>query len=97
MAQLTTLPTFKKTSEASPQTDEAFPPLVGGERTPAAAPLRREAAVSSRTEATVAVVWPMGSPSTGVRAMNVARTAAEVLDAHTTLELECVDRMYLNA
>ena len=29
--------------------------------------------------------------------MNVARTAAEVLDAHTTLELECVDRMYLNA
>ena len=29
--------------------------------------------------------------------MNVARTAAEVLDAHTTFELECVDRMYLNA
>ena len=29
--------------------------------------------------------------------MTVARTAAEVLDAHTTFELECVDRMYLNA
>ena len=29
--------------------------------------------------------------------MNVARTAAEVLDEHATLELECVDRMYLNA
>ncbi|MCY4112018.1 MAG: hypothetical protein OXF96_08775 [Chloroflexi bacterium] len=28
--------------------------------------------------------------------MNVARTAAEVLAEHTTLELECVDRMYLN-
>ena len=28
--------------------------------------------------------------------MNVARTAAEVLAKHTTLELECVDRMYLN-
>ena len=29
--------------------------------------------------------------------MNVARTAAEVLDEDATLELECVDRMYLNA
>ena len=29
--------------------------------------------------------------------VNVARSAAEVLDAHTTLELECIDRMYLNA
>ena len=29
--------------------------------------------------------------------MTVARTAAEVLDAHTTFELECADRMYLNA
>ena len=29
--------------------------------------------------------------------MNVARTAAEVLAEHATLELECVDRMYLNA
>ena len=29
--------------------------------------------------------------------MTVARTAAEVLDEHATLELECVDRMYLNA
>ena len=28
--------------------------------------------------------------------MNVARSAAEVLDEHTTLELECIDRMYLN-
>ena len=29
--------------------------------------------------------------------MTVARSAAEVLDEHTTFELECVDRMYLNA
>ena len=28
--------------------------------------------------------------------MNVARTAADVLAEHTTLELECIDRMYLN-
>ena len=28
--------------------------------------------------------------------MNVARTVAEVLAEHTTLELECIDRMYLN-
>ena len=28
--------------------------------------------------------------------MNVARSAAQVLDEHTTLELECIDRMYLN-
>ena len=28
--------------------------------------------------------------------MNVARNAAEVLAKHTTLELECIDRMYLN-
>ena len=28
--------------------------------------------------------------------MNVARTAAEVLDDHTALELECIDRMHLN-
>ena len=28
--------------------------------------------------------------------MNVARNAAEALAEHTTLELECVDRMYLN-
>ena len=28
--------------------------------------------------------------------MNVARNAAEVLDEHTTLELECIDRLYLN-
>ena len=38
----------------------------------------------------------MGSPSTEVRAVNVARSAAQVLDEHTTLELECIDRMYLN-
>ena len=28
--------------------------------------------------------------------MNVARNAADVLAEHTTLELECIDRMYLN-
>ena len=44
----------------------------------------------------MAVVWPVGRPSTGARAMNVARSAGEVLAEHTTLELECIDRMYLN-
>ena len=29
--------------------------------------------------------------------MNVARNAGEVLAEHATLELECIDRMYLNA
>ena len=29
--------------------------------------------------------------------MNVARNVAEVLSEHTTLELECIDRLYLNA
>ena len=28
--------------------------------------------------------------------MKVARSAAEVLAEHTTLELECIDRLYLN-
>jgi hypothetical protein len=28
--------------------------------------------------------------------MTVARTVAEVLDEHVTLEIECIDRMYLN-
>ncbi len=28
--------------------------------------------------------------------MNMARSAGEVLAEHTTLELECIDRMYLN-
>src|SRR5215204_445171 len=29
-------------------------------------------------------------------AMTIARSVAEVLDQHVTLELECIDRMYLN-
>ena len=29
--------------------------------------------------------------------MNVARNVAEVLSEHTTLELECIDRLYPNA
>ena len=28
--------------------------------------------------------------------MKIARTVAEVLDQHVTLEVECIDRMYLN-
>ena len=28
--------------------------------------------------------------------MTVARSAAEVLSEHVTLEVECIDRMYLN-
>ncbi|HEY3233919.1 MAG TPA: hypothetical protein VGJ84_04350 [Polyangiaceae bacterium] len=28
--------------------------------------------------------------------MSVARSFAELLDEHVTLELECIDRMYLN-
>jgi hypothetical protein len=29
--------------------------------------------------------------------MTVARTVADVLDDHTVFEIECIDRMYLNA
>ena len=29
--------------------------------------------------------------------MSVARSVAEVLERHVTLEVECIDRMYLNA
>ena len=46
--------------------------------------------------AMVAVDWPVGSPSTGARAMKVARSVAEILSQHTTLALECIDRLYLN-
>jgi hypothetical protein len=28
--------------------------------------------------------------------MKIARTVAEALDQHVTLEVECIDRMYLN-
>ena len=28
--------------------------------------------------------------------MSIARTVADILADHTTLELECIDRMYLN-
>ena len=52
--------------------------------------------VHGRPKASVAVDWPVGSPSTGVRAMKVARSVAEILSRHTTLTLECIDRLYLN-
>jgi len=28
--------------------------------------------------------------------MTIAQTVAQILDQHTTLEVECIDRMYLN-
>ena len=28
--------------------------------------------------------------------MTIPRSVAEILDEHTTLEVECIDRMYLN-
>ena len=28
--------------------------------------------------------------------MKIAQTVAEILDSHVTLEVECIDRMYLN-
>jgi hypothetical protein len=37
-----------------------------------------------------------GAATTGSPPMTVARSAAEVLAAHVTLEVECIDRMYLN-
>ena len=37
--------------------------------------------------------WGLGRPE---QVMTVARTAAEVLDVHATLEVESIDRMYLN-
>ena len=44
----------------------------------------------------MAVHWPVGSPLSAAWGMNVARSAAEILSQHTTLALDCVDRMYLN-
>ena len=32
----------------------------------------------------------------GATPMTVSRSVAEILDEHSTLELECIDRMYLN-
>ena len=37
-----------------------------------------------------------GSGETGAT-MSIAQSAAEILRNHTTLEMECIDRMYLNA
>ena len=39
----------------------------------------------------------MGNPSIGVLSMTIARSAAEFLNGHVSLELECVDRLNLNA
>ena len=36
------------------------------------------------------------SRTTGAQVMTVARSVGDVLDGHVTLEVECVDRMYLN-
>lgn len=38
----------------------------------------------------------MDQVSTGGPTVTVARTVADVLDEHVTLEVECIDRMYLN-
>jgi hypothetical protein len=37
-----------------------------------------------------------GQVSTGGPPVTLARTVADVLDDHVTLEVECIDRMYLN-
>jgi hypothetical protein len=39
---------------------------------------------------------PRGTKFASEPAMSLARSVAEVLDQHVTLELECIDRMYLN-
>ena len=39
----------------------------------------------------------VGKPSTGVLAMTIARSAAEVLSGHVALDLECMGRLYVNA
>ena len=58
---------------SDPQACSSRCQLTGG-RTPAAAPSAgREAAFIGRAMAMVAVDWPVGSPSTGARAMKVAR------------------------
>lgn len=43
----------------------------------------------------MALSRPSASPSTEILRMNVTRSAAEVLAEHTTLALECIDRLYL--
>ena len=45
-----------------------------------------EAAFISRTQASVAIHWLTGSPSTRVHAINVSRNAVEMLAEHTTLK-----------
>src|ERR1700716_4271130 len=43
--------------------------------------------------------WPLGKrvpPGRPELEMTVARSVGDVLDDHVTLEVECVDRMYLN-
>ena len=39
----------------------------------------------------------MANPSTGILTMTIARSAAEVLSGHVALELEYMDRLYVNA
>src|SRR5207245_2965122 len=43
-----------------------------------------------------AVEWPRGACPQPEAAMSVARTVGEVLGEHVTLEVESIDRMYLN-
>jgi len=43
----------------------------------------------------VAVGGPEADPRPE-REMTVTRSVADVLDEHVTLEVECIDRMYLN-
>lgn len=40
--------------------------------------------------------WPVKAEATPELAMKIARSVADVLHDHVTLELECIDRLYLN-
>jgi len=83
------------TSEASPQTDER----VVSRRHPRKAPVAciESGMVNPRLNGTAVrrIAWPQRHPATGA-AMSVPQTVAEVLSKHVVLEVESIDRMYLN-
>ena len=45
--------------------------------------------------------WPshgqVGNPSIGALTLSIARSAAEGVSEHVAVELECMDRLYVNA
>ena len=72
-----------------------WPPALVERDSDRCSALRREAAFIVAQSVGGRIV-ACGEPIDRSPRMTVARNAGEVLAEHTTLELECVDRMYLN-